>query len=111
MYSLKNQSRALRRHHIQRLKRVRKHYWGFGRHYGTEGHSKMDARQLGKVVQNPHPCSCAMCCNVRRIHGDLTRAEIRYSINYREQLDEAINDYDHALRQSEGDAKCTDRGD
>lgn len=110
MESLKDQSRALRRHHLQRLKHVRKFYWGYGRHYGTEGLSQMDARQLGKVVQNPQMCSCACCCNNRRVLGGqrLTLAELRYNINYREQLDEAINDHDHALQQSESDAGCAD---
>lgn len=58
-------SRAERRHHVDRLKAARKHIWGYGnpRSIGPE---KMSPRELGKAVQNPQICSCAMCGNPRR---------------------------------------------
>ena len=59
-------NRAVRRHHIARLKAKRKSYWGFALGYGTESPVRMSPRQLGCVVQNPACCSCAMCGNPRR---------------------------------------------
>lgn len=58
-------SRAERRHHIERLKESRKHYWGYGNPRAI-GPDKMTPKQLGKVVQNPQMCSCPACGNSRR---------------------------------------------
>ena len=55
-------NRAIRRHHIARLKNNRKSYWGYDRRRDGQ----MDAKQLGKVVQYPTPCSCTMCGNPRK---------------------------------------------
>ncbi len=69
---LKSMKRAQRRRHIARLKRNRKNYWNFpsvasGRYdEAPTPPEPMSPAQLGKVVQYPHPCSCAACCNVRR---------------------------------------------
>lgn len=58
-------NRAVRRHHVARLKVKRKSYWGYGRTYGAEAPVGMSPQQLGCVVQNPANCSCAMCGNPR----------------------------------------------
>lgn len=54
--------RALRRHHIQRLKKARAGYWGRDR--------TLSPRQLGIVVGTPQACSCWMCGNPRRYRTD-----------------------------------------
>lgn len=66
--------RALRRHHIERLKKYRQKYWGYWR--WADG-SKMSDRQKGVVVNTPKPCSCWMCCNPRRLNGERTMQEQR----------------------------------
>lgn len=69
---MKNLSRSIRRHHVARLKKVRKYYWG---------HSKenpMTNRELGKVVQQPKPCTCGLCANLRRRTKDITIQEKRH---------------------------------
>jgi hypothetical protein len=60
--------RSIRRHHRARLKEKRKRYWGYPRRW--KGHEEeMSDHHLGMVVTTPHPCSCWMCCNERRIEG------------------------------------------
>lgn len=80
-------NRAVRRHHIERLKAKRKGYWGYPHHYGIWAPEQMDARQLGKVAQYPQPCSCRGCGNQRKWEGpkfaellqvDDLRRETRY---------------------------------
>lgn len=70
---------AVRRHHLQRLRAKRRHYW-FGNDYRMKDWEKpvwMDSKTLGKVTATPHPCSCMGCGSPRRI-GELTRQEIRF---------------------------------
>ena len=87
-------NRAVRRHHIARLKQKRKNYWGYG-HRVEYGNAVMSAAQLGKVVQYPQACSCPGCGNARRHPGmnyaEHTLQELRYFGQYREQLDELID--------------------
>lgn len=97
---VKSMKRALRRHHIERLKRNRKNYWGFpervaGRHgEAPVSLEPMSEKQLGKVVQYPKDCSCGVCCNVRRApnlnqaRNGWTRQEICHWHNYLEGLEE-----------------------
>jgi hypothetical protein len=97
----KERKRAVRRHHIARLKKARKNYWGYPNRYGTprdeapNAPEGMNAAQLGKVVQYPQVCSCASCCNVRRCpwmnYSERTRDEQRGFQNYREGLDEIFS--------------------
>lgn len=98
----KSMKRAIRRHHIARLKKARKNYWGYPNRWAYKFNElprapePMDARQLGKVVQNPQMCSCAGCCNVRRnpwsAAGDgRTWQEKRHWHNYREGLAEVVD--------------------
>ena len=60
--------RSLRRHHRDRLKSNRKHYW-FGDTW------PMDSRQLGMVISTPHMCSGYCCGNPRKWFGELTIQE------------------------------------
>jgi hypothetical protein len=63
------QSRADRRHHMQRLKqRVADYYIG---------HARDDARARGRLAKTRTPCSCWMCGNPRRHLGERTLQERR----------------------------------
>lgn len=66
---MKNMKRALRRHHVARLKAARRFHW--------EQDLRADAKFLAKVVDTPCPCSCWMCGNPRRHLNELTRQECR----------------------------------
>lgn len=60
-YLLPEPKRALRRHHLARLKRVRAKYrWGV---------ANTTPRILGMVVNTPCPCSCYLCGNARKFQG------------------------------------------
>ena len=50
--------RAIRRHHRERLKKKRLYHWC--RNLTNE------PEILARAVNTPTPCSCAMCCNIRR---------------------------------------------
>ncbi|TOB58840.1 hypothetical protein CGI58_23835 [Vibrio parahaemolyticus] len=58
---MKNTKRALRRHHIQRVKNNRKSYWGNA--------ASSSSRILGICVSTPCVCSCWMCGNQRQHNG------------------------------------------
>jgi len=58
---------AERRHHRERLKKNRRVHWGRD--------LSRDPVQHGKAIDTPTPCSCFMCGNSRRIHGDRTLKE------------------------------------
>ncbi len=64
---MKDMSRAIRRHHAARLKRIRRFYFGVD--------NRTDPRRLGMVLHTPAPCSCWMCGNPRHYNGP-TRAEV-----------------------------------
>jgi hypothetical protein len=99
-------NRAVRRHHVARLKHKRQYYWG----YGTRGHSgcaldeppgppeRMDEKVLGKVVQTPQMCSCLGCGNQRHNTAgwEPTLQERRWFQQYREQVGEAQDDLSDA---------------
>jgi hypothetical protein len=61
--------RAERRHHRERLKKVRRFYWGQD--------LKDDPRRLSMLVATPALCSCWMCCNERHVTGERTMQERR----------------------------------
>jgi len=54
MKSSPKSKRAIRRKHIHRLIKKRKDYWSGG------------ARTPRALANTPTPCSCQMCCNVRK---------------------------------------------
>lgn len=65
---MKDMKRALRRHHVARMKVARGFHWGRDiRH---------DVKVLGKAVDTPCPCSCWMCGNPRRYFHELSRQEL-----------------------------------
>lgn len=67
-----NKKRAIRRAHVDRLKKARSGYYGYNRvmfrneETGEVGTASMDDRQLGKVVHTPKCCSCYRCGNPRK---------------------------------------------
>lgn len=69
---------AIRRHHIERLKRKRAKYRGhwrgswFWRLYGD-----MPDDEVAFLVDTPTPCSCDACGNPRRHWGELPPQELR----------------------------------
>ena len=65
----KPMTRALRRHHIARLKRNRRFY--FGKDLAK------DPVDLGITVTTAARCSCALCGNPRRIFLEVTPQERR----------------------------------
>ena len=56
-----NKKRALRRHHLGRLRKNRSLYWGAK----TVGNSRL----TGQYTKTPCICSCWMCENQRKYHG------------------------------------------
>lgn len=79
---MKNMRRALRRHHVARLKAARRFHWGRDLRH--------DAKVLGQVVDTPCPCSCRMCGNPRRYFEPMTRQELVGQLAFAEQLIEAL---------------------
>ncbi len=65
--SAKSLRRSQRRHHEVRLKNARRSYW--------HRLVPMTSRELGMVSRTPHPCSCWMCGNPRRILNEKSRQE------------------------------------
>ncbi len=61
-------SRALRRHHVARLKKARRYFHGqdLAEHPG----------RLGKAVHTAAACSCYMCGNPRKYFGERTISEL-----------------------------------
>lgn len=71
--------RALRRHHMDRLKRKRATYW-----FGKEDNNE---RKLGILVSSPHPCSCSACGNPRRNGWDK-----KHTVQERKYFQESIEE-------------------
>lgn len=71
----KDFARALRRHHVQRLKANRKTYYGYGR--SGDRNAEMPARFLGMTVHTAKVCSCPMCGNARKFFGNETIQELK----------------------------------
>ena len=62
-------SRALRRHHEQRIKRRVRGYYN--------GKAADDPRHIGKIAHARRLCSCSLCGNPRRYYRELTVQERR----------------------------------
>jgi hypothetical protein len=62
-------SRALRRHHEQRIKQRVRGYYG--------GYARANPRHLGTIAHTRQLCSCAMCGNPRHHFGERTLQERR----------------------------------
>lgn len=63
----KPMARALRRHHVARLKHNRRFYHGYDLSENP-GH-------IGQAVHTPANCSCWMCGNPRKFFGERTVQE------------------------------------
>ena len=74
-------TRAMRRHHRERIKRARRHYW--------DNYSGLNQRELGIAVDTPKQCSCFMCGH-RRKHSGETMQERRASILEHGNLGQAV---------------------
>lgn len=62
-------SRAIRRHHVERIKKKRNKYWSW---------DDKDPRRLGMLVHTPAMCSCWMCGNERKYFKNRTVDEISF---------------------------------
>lgn len=86
-------NRAVRRHHIDRLKQKRKFYWGYYRTnnwWSEPPNAVMAPDQLGKVVQYPQACSCSGCGNQRKYQGRPAK-ELCDFITLKEGIDHVVN--------------------
>ena len=79
-------NRAIRRHHVFRLKKNRKNYWGYDQRGGPLSNQEMSPQQLGKIVQYPQACSCCGCGNQRSYEGRPLHEQCDI-ISLREELD------------------------
>ena len=79
----KTSKRAERRHQTKRLQKKRRDYWG------TKGEEKTDGERAS-VANTPTPCSCEMCCNVRK--SSYAKGDEKLSIQERKQKQETINE-------------------
>jgi hypothetical protein len=75
-------NRAARRKATALIKAKRsKSYWG---RLPASAMEPMSPRQAGMVANTAAPCSCHMCGNVRRLHGERTLKEIIQLIELKE---------------------------
>lgn len=79
-------NRAERRHHVARLKRARRRYWGMWL-WGFNPNDPSDIGRIGKLVHTCQACSCLGCGNQRQYEG-LTRAERLNVVDLQQQLKE-----------------------
>lgn len=71
----KNHLRALRRHHLARIKNRRLDYYGG---YIRELSPDQRARHVGRLAHTAKSCSCWMCGNPRRHEQGPTMQERRF---------------------------------
>lgn len=81
-------SRALRRHHRQRLKKARINYWGYGKHPGS---LVMPDRVQGMVVNTPRVCSPNNCACCFMAHKDGTFQNMFINLISKESYREYMN--------------------
>jgi hypothetical protein len=70
---LKELARALRRHHVERVKKNRSGYWGRDR----SDIDPLTERQLGILASTPAMCSGYCCGSPRKWFGELSMQERR----------------------------------
>lgn len=93
-------NRAVRRHHVSRLKKTRQFYWNVAirpksltlswmrqAFLNVRGFDHLSPKQLGRVVQTPQVCSCPGCGNARQFSG-MTLAEARFHALADAQIEE-----------------------
>lgn len=82
----KNRGRAIARHHMNRLKAVRRKYSEVGDDSPVT---------TGKAYRTPRQCSCSLCGNPRRVERKtkyrLTRQELRDRFTVREETVEGFH--------------------
>lgn len=76
---MEKHNRAVRRHHVKRLKKARAHYWGRSRQ------EPLTERQMGILIGTPEKCSrCWMCNRPRQTFGK-PFADIRRELDLKEE--------------------------
>lgn len=76
------QSRSIRRHHENRIKRrVKKYYRGVHQY---------NLRRSGAIAQTRALCSCWMCGNPRKYFGDITLQERRLQDEAQDEIIELL---------------------
>lgn len=81
---------AKRRHHIERLKNNRKHYWG--RDYPRSIMEPLTPKQLNMVVRYPKLCGCFMCSSKKRKKfGQKTFYSVRTDVRTNSEISDALN--------------------
>lgn len=69
---MKETKRAQRRHDVERVKAAR------AQHMTAQPlDGRPSDKTIGKLANTAAPCSCAMCGNPRKFHGELTMQERR----------------------------------
>tara|TARA_R100001530_G_scaffold65167_1_gene46670 strand:- start:772 stop:1047 length:276 start_codon:yes stop_codon:yes gene_type:complete len=91
MENMKNMKRALRRHHVDRLKKVRSRY----NHATLRMNDEDMARRVGMLVNTATLCSCEMCGNPRNRKDSskkyyLTIQEKKADVIMKEELSIAV---------------------
>lgn len=78
---MKNMKRALRRHHLERLKWARRWYHGLD--------LWQNAKWIGRAIHTPQSCSCWACGNQRKWFGRTLQEVrgLRYIDDYRRGLE------------------------
>lgn len=82
----KDNARAVRRHHRERLMKARQNYWGnrsLGKDNPSQTEGEWSPRTLGMVVNTRQMCSGCCCGNSRKWFGERTIQEQR---RYQEPL-------------------------
>lgn len=84
-----SKSRADRRHHHERMiDKVKDFFWLKPKYYhGTEEERQ---KHIRKMAETRHPCSCHMCCNIRR--SDFHKGEEKLTMQEKRMKDYG-NDY------------------
>lgn len=105
---------AKRRHHIERLKKNRKNYWG--RSYPRSIMEPLTPKQLNQVVRYPKLCGCFMCSrNKKKVFGStfyahkqdvLSRFEIKEATKMQlKEVRKAVDDFFSDTTRSKRETK------
>ncbi len=88
-------NRAVRIHHLKRLKKARANYWGYPRIIGGKDIERMPPRQVGIVVQTPRVTQC-MCCSNPRWYLGKTLAEASFDALADIEIQDFLESGEHA---------------
>ena len=87
----KSMKRSVRRHHRERLKNKRKHY--YGERWSEPVVSEKEEKYWCLAIDTPTPCSCWMCGNPRHYFkgkDKRTIQELKHNITLEEELNAEI---------------------